>query len=380
MGYETPISTVETVSRIEHLRSPKLSSTVLIDVGFTRRAIIVGTNLVAMLISLVVMWVSLGTSHSRPGHLISFWGHLLTRPFLFTFVMHFEVILIVISVLALITSSAGFLGALRENSFLLDVYHCGIVFFITSITAFAITLSIFPVALRNHVQKGVYRDFVTSYRDSPDFKNLIDGLQTSLRCCGFSRDSFRDWEFNQYFSCREDNPSRERCGVPASCCRVNDTATSLLDMLCGSGVLLEGEQQAWEKVYTRSCADATLSYVDAHLMGYLLLCIAITLFVVLMLTTSIVLYDEIRSMRLIYGVYYEYLALGQEKMKKEGVSLPPTPKSEHPLGEDDPATKALRHHIERAHSTVVRGVKRASACITNIHAYNHSKPPPIQRK
>lgn len=35
-------------------------------------------------------------------------------------------------------------------------------------------------------------------------------------CCGGI--SYRDWSQNMYFNCSEDNPSRERCSVPYSCC------------------------------------------------------------------------------------------------------------------------------------------------------------------
>ena len=35
-------------------------------------------------------------------------------------------------------------------------------------------------------------------------------------CCGGI--SYKDWSQNMYFNCSEDNPSRERCSVPYSCC------------------------------------------------------------------------------------------------------------------------------------------------------------------
>ena len=35
-------------------------------------------------------------------------------------------------------------------------------------------------------------------------------------CCGaFEAD---DWNLNIYFNCTDTNPSREKCGVPFSCC------------------------------------------------------------------------------------------------------------------------------------------------------------------
>ncbi|CAN7989438.1 unnamed protein product, partial [Ixodes hexagonus] len=327
-----------------------LSSTVREDVGFTRRAILVGVNLVIILVFLAVLWVSFAASQNRPGHSIAFWRHLFTRSFLFTSVMHFEIILVIVSVLALITSSVGFLGALRENRFFLDIYNFGLIIFITIATIVALLMTVLPLALRNHLQSGVYQDFITSYRDSPDLQQIIDNLQESLRCCGFSTDSFRDWQHNSYFRCADDNPSRERCAVPASCCRVNDTATTPPNLQCGSSILLEAEQNAWKRIYTRSCADAALSYFLDHLVGYITVCIAITLFMIFMLAMSLVLQENIGSLRLIYDVYYENLAHGQEKMKSANVSLPPSPTKSHPLGDDDDVMKTLRQNIERAHA------------------------------
>ncbi|MEQ2170664.1 hypothetical protein GOODEAATRI_002628, partial [Goodea atripinnis] len=44
-------------------------------------------------------------------------------------------------------------------------------------------------------------------------------------CCGaFGAD---DWNLNIYFNCTDSNPSREKCGVPFSCC-TKDPAVGLL--------------------------------------------------------------------------------------------------------------------------------------------------------
>lgn len=43
-------------------------------------------------------------------------------------------------------------------------------------------------------------------------------------CCGaFGAD---DWNLNIYFNCTDGNPSREKCGVPFSCC-TKDPAVGL---------------------------------------------------------------------------------------------------------------------------------------------------------
>lgn len=86
---------------------------------------------------------------------------------------------------------------------------------------------------------------IRAYRDDIDLQNLIDFTQEYVsgrrrsyllqgalmggrpltlcssappqwECCGaFGAD---DWNLNIYFNCTDGNPSRERCGVPFSCC------------------------------------------------------------------------------------------------------------------------------------------------------------------
>ncbi|GAA6091680.1 tetraspanin-17, partial [Tachysurus ichikawai] len=68
---------------------------------------------------------------------------------------------------------------------------------------------------------------VKAYRDDIDLQNLIDFAQEYWLCCGAHGPD--DWNQNIYFNCTELNPSRERCGVPFSCC-VKDPAS----VVCGS--------------------------------------------------------------------------------------------------------------------------------------------------
>lgn len=48
-------------------------------------------------------------------------------------------------------------------------------------------------------------------------------LAPQWSCCGARGPN--DWNLNIYFNCTDLNPSRERCGVPFSCC-VRDPAVS----------------------------------------------------------------------------------------------------------------------------------------------------------
>ncbi|KAG7271637.1 hypothetical protein CRUP_012157 [Coryphaenoides rupestris] len=77
---------------------------------------------------------------------------------------------------------------------------------------------------------------VKAYRDDIDLQNLIDFAQNYWSCCGAHGPN--DWNLNIYFNCSENNPSRERCGVPFSCC-VKDPAEDVINTQCGYDVRLQ---------------------------------------------------------------------------------------------------------------------------------------------
>lgn len=55
-------------------------------------------------------------------------------------------------------------------------------------------------------------------------------------CCGAQGPE--DWDFNIYFNCSSESKSREKCGVPFSCC-IPDPAVSYFLALCCSDVVGE---------------------------------------------------------------------------------------------------------------------------------------------
>ncbi|KAF6083406.1 tetraspanin 17 [Phyllostomus discolor] len=115
---------------------------------------------------------------------------------------------------------AGCIGALRENTFLLKFFSVflGLIFFLelaTGILAF-----VFKDWIRDQLNLFINNN-VKAYRDDIDLQNLIDFAQEYWSCCGARGPN--DWNLNIYFNCTDLNPSRERCGVPFSCC-VRDPA------------------------------------------------------------------------------------------------------------------------------------------------------------
>ncbi|KAE8630788.1 hypothetical protein XENTR_v10000960 [Xenopus tropicalis] len=117
---------------------------------------------------------------------------------------------------------AGCIGALRENTFLLKFFSVflGIIFFL-ELTA-GVLAFVFKDWIKDQLQFFINNN-IRAYRDDIDLQNLIDFTQEYWQCCGaFGAD---DWNLNIYFNCTDANASRERCGVPFSCC-TKDPAVS----------------------------------------------------------------------------------------------------------------------------------------------------------
>ncbi|XP_075723056.1 tetraspanin-33-like isoform X5 [Rhipicephalus microplus] len=199
----------------------------------------------------------------------------------------------VLSLGVFIVASIGFIGALRENIELLDLYTTLQGSFITTEAVFIVMLFFLPIIGREFVISHITTEFIVHYRDKLDYqrvrafrkrkKNEIDYVQSSLHCCGMTDNSYRDWNANPYFNCSPTNPSAERCSVPPSCCRITEVPDIVdynsgtgaheaepvkasksgapesagasadgdvyVTTLCGRGVMNLKEQDAWKVVY-----------------------------------------------------------------------------------------------------------------------------------
>ncbi|KAM5159388.1 tetraspanin-5 isoform 1-T1 [Callospermophilus lateralis] len=124
---------------------------------------------------------------------------------------------------------AGCIGALRENTFLLKFFSVflGIIFFLE------LTAGVLAFVFKDWIKDQLYffiNNNIRAYRDDIDLQNLIDFTQEYWQCCGaFGAD---DWNLNIYFNCTDSNASRERCGVPFSCC-TKDPAEDVINTQCG---------------------------------------------------------------------------------------------------------------------------------------------------
>ncbi|KAH6930743.1 hypothetical protein HPB50_018023 [Hyalomma asiaticum] len=300
-----------------------LSSTIKEDIDFKKRALLVSVNLVIMLISVIVLWHALYSFMFRPAQPYTFWKSLLTKSFVFTLLLHLDVFLIVFSGFLSLGSGVGFVGALRENVLFLQAYEVFIASFAVALIALTGLVFAFPQAARRSVmEKASYVDFVRAYRNNPDFQHLIDAAQVSLRCCGFSKDSFRDWNDNEYYRCDTGNPSVQRCSVPPSCCRPANSSKEIAvnnNLMCAKGVLLMDDQSAWHVVYTRSCADATHAYFVNRYRNYATAALLMMTVCLALIVVTRDVQDEIMDLRSIYEKYYQTVRHGQKAMRKAGV-------------------------------------------------------------
>uniref|UniRef100_A0A8C4X9I9 Tetraspanin n=1 Tax=Erpetoichthys calabaricus TaxID=27687 RepID=A0A8C4X9I9_ERPCA len=144
-------------------------------------------------------------------------------------------IVLIVGTVTFILGFAGCVGALRENICLLKfvsqiLFLIGLIFFLeltTGVMAF-----VFQDQLREWV-KDFFLTNIKGYREDIDLQNLIDSLQRAVSCCG--ADGPQNWDLNVYFNCSNNNPSREKCGVPFSCC-LYDPAEIVVNTQCGYDV------------------------------------------------------------------------------------------------------------------------------------------------
>ncbi|MGH0149183.1 UNVERIFIED_CONTAM: hypothetical protein FKN15_032703 [Acipenser sinensis] len=154
-----------------------------------------------------------------------------------TFLIDPAIILIVVGVVMFFITFCGCIGALRENIKLLK-------------------------ATRGTLGKFVKKAII-HYRDDIDLQNLIDYIQKEFKCCGYN--NYTDWSWNLYFNCSQENPSRERCAVPYSCC-TPVPGEVVINTMCGFGVQNLNYLEATKSIYPLGCADKTASWIESHLL------------------------------------------------------------------------------------------------------------------
>ncbi|XP_062926871.1 tetraspanin-14-like [Mobula hypostoma] len=163
-------------------------------------------------------------------------------------------VILVVGFLTFILGFAGCIGALRENICLLKFFSLIIGAIFTLELVAGILAFVFQDWVKEQVQNFV-RDNIGVYRDDIDLQNLIDAVQKYMQCCGAGGPN--DWDNNPYFNCSQENTSRERCGVPFSCC-MPDPAQNVVNTQCGYDIRSKNKNKAEydQTIYTKGCVQA----------------------------------------------------------------------------------------------------------------------------
>uniref|UniRef100_A0A493TMP1 Tetraspanin 14 n=1 Tax=Anas platyrhynchos platyrhynchos TaxID=8840 RepID=A0A493TMP1_ANAPP len=171
------------------------------------------------------------------------------------------VLVLVVGIVMFTLGFAGCVGALRENICLLK-FFCGTIVFIFLLElAVAVLAVLFQDWVRDRV-KEFFENNIKSYRDDIDLQNLIDSLQKINHCCGAQGPD--DWDFNIYFNCSSESKSREKCGVPFSCC-IPDPAQKVVNTQCGYDVRKKSKSQWDDQIFIKGCILALEAWLPRNI-------------------------------------------------------------------------------------------------------------------
>ncbi|XP_061693329.1 tetraspanin-14 isoform X4 [Syngnathoides biaculeatus] len=144
---------------------------------------------------------------------------------------------------------------------------------------------------------GFFLANIKAYRDDIDLQNLIDSIQSTNHCCGAQEPD--DWDVNVYFSCKGTHQSREKCGVPFSCC-IADPADSVLNTQCGYDVRNKRKAEWSDHIYVKGCIAALEDWLPANLYILATVFVVISLLQVVGIYLARSLISDIQKVRLSY--------------------------------------------------------------------------------
>lgn len=205
-------------------------------------------------------------------------------------------LVLVVGGVTFILGFAGCVGALRENICLLKFFSgvIGLIFFLE------LTAVILVVAFQGQVKKWINYFFlanIRAYRDDIDLQNLIDSLQMMNHCCGAQGPT--DWDLNVYFSCNGTHRSREKCGVPFSCCQA-DPADLVVNTQCGYDVRKEDSSRWDSHIYMKGCMAALEDWLTGNLYTVAIVFVIISLLQMVGIYLARTLISDIEKVKFSY--------------------------------------------------------------------------------
>ncbi|NXT15886.1 TSN14 protein, partial [Prunella fulvescens] len=81
-------------------------------------------------------------------------------------------------------------------------------------------------------------------------------------CCGAQGPE--DWDFNIYFNCKSESKSREKCGVPFSCC-IPDPAQKVVNTQCGYDIRKKSKSQWDDQIFVKGCIHALEAWLPRNI-------------------------------------------------------------------------------------------------------------------
>ncbi|KAF4105730.1 tetraspanin-15 [Onychostoma macrolepis] len=159
------------------------------------------------------------------------------------------IILIVLGVIIFIVSFIGVLASLRDNLCLLKVFLYMLALCLILELVGGILALIFRTQTEDLLNKNIRKGMV-NYYDDLDFKNIMDFVQKTFKCCGGT--DFTDWKVNMYHNCSAPGPLA--CAVPYTCCQSKHS--EVVNTMCGYRALVKERLENIDAIYTRGCTNA----------------------------------------------------------------------------------------------------------------------------
>ncbi|XP_072407527.1 tetraspanin-33 [Chiloscyllium punctatum] len=198
-------------------------------------------------------------------------------------------ILIIVGCLMFCITFLGCTGALRNNQILLKIFMGFLLFILLAQIIGAALGFIFSKKVETKTV-ALFKKGIIRYRDDLDLQNLIDFIQKKFKCCGVS--DYRDWSLNVYFSCQDDNPSLERCGVPFSCCIMN--TGEIVNTMCGYETQSKEVLLVHKIIYMKGCLENIVNWGHENLNFIGGVCLSLLLVEVAMIVLAVVLLKKIK--------------------------------------------------------------------------------------
>ncbi|XP_055955882.1 tetraspanin-17 [Patella vulgata] len=180
------------------------------------------------------------------------------------------VLVCVFGIVMVLITFIGCVGSIRENTFLLKLFHYSmtVVLFIEIVLAVVLVFFYQTTSLRKYIQavpENVLKGAVKRYHDDQHLKDWVDLIQTELKCCGYSHDSegYKGWQINMYHNCTRTNPSPFKCAVPMSCCILEKG--DVINTMCGFSILnSQIIDDVMYKIHTTGCMKAIERWFTDH--------------------------------------------------------------------------------------------------------------------